>query len=220
MTMNHAPEDTVILNLHVVPDRHVGEIARAISEDLPRENQLFYLDKGKFPHMTVYMARFPKANIPAVAAKIRELLASHQPISFVQDIENKDGGFFATGGNYVEVSYKLTNDVRTLQQEIAKAVAELCWHKQANQEPIEESYYAPYTDEQKRNVRETGYDLFGQLFRPHITLSRYEDAASIPPLDNLHLGEPLNFDCTEMALYIADENGAVFEEVERFTLGA
>lgn len=69
-------------------------------------------------------------------------------------------------------------------------------------------------------MRETGYDLFGQLFRPHITLSRYEDAALIPPLDNLHLGEPLNFDCTEMALYIADENGAVFEEVERFTLGA
>lgn len=83
--------------------------------------------------------------------------------------------------------------------------------------PHEEGYFTPYTQEQQRNAEETGYDLARNLYRPHITLTRYEKD-KMPDAFAALLEVNLSFSLSEACVYKADDNGAVYERLADFSI--
>ncbi len=83
--------------------------------------------------------------------------------------------------------------------------------------PFTEAYLAPYTPEQQKNAAETGYDLARNLYRPHVSLTRYSSdhvPTKLPELPETDL----SFDIHKICVCKADDNGPVYELIKEFNL--
>lgn len=85
-------------------------------------------------------------------------------------------------------------------------------------DPFEEGYFTPYTEEQQKNAKETGYDLALNLYRPHITLTRYKEGEA-PKMFPAFAPAELSFQLNKVCIYKADDNGAVYEKLGEFVIG-
>jgi len=83
--------------------------------------------------------------------------------------------------------------------------------------PFEEDYFTPYTAEQQKNAKETGYDLAYDLYRPHITLTRYKEGR-VPEIFPGFASARLSFQLGKVCIYKADDNGAVYELLKEFPI--
>lgn len=199
--------NSLILNVCILPSPEVAATAVQLSQSLGTEDTRFVLDGvTKFPHMTAYMARFSETEIPHVLEAVEKLVASAAAFSCEQS------GYFITPGAYLEISYEKTPEFMSLHESL---IDELKGYRNRPGEEIEENYYAPYTDEQRKNARETGYDLAHDLYRPHITLTRYQEGKTpeamptFPPVE-------LSFTASTIGVFKADDNGAVYEKLGEF----
>jgi hypothetical protein len=203
------PLHSVLLNVCILPDKKVASECIQMSQSLPSENVLFALDgKKRFTHMTVFMARFPEHVIERVLQETEEVLKT------VQSFPCEQSGFFITAGNYLEVSYKRSEVMVYLQDLLIRSLKGFRYNPE---NPYEESYFAPYNKSQKLSALDTGYDLTGELYRPHITLTRYKEGnvpSKIPEFSEVSL----SFETNTIALYKADENGAVYELLKEFKI--
>lgn len=167
---------------------------------------MFALGEGLFAHMTVYMARFANTNIDKVANSVENALKS--AVSF----RCEHSGYFMTANRYLEASYRKSDGFVQLQEAIISYVAELRLNPG---KPYEEGFFAPYTAEQQQNARETGYDLAGDLYRPHVTLTRYAEG-QVPETFPALPAANLSFGLDKVGIHKADDNGAVYELVREF----
>jgi hypothetical protein len=126
----------------------------------------------------------------------------------------EQSGYFVTDGHYLEASYKKSADILKLHKDIIAAVSSFRLNPGT---PFEESYFAPYTEEQRKNAEETGYDLANNLYRPHITLARYKSERAPTDLPNLP-GESLSFKLDTVSVFRADENGSARELIKTYHL--
>lgn len=195
--------NTAILNVCILPTSSVAEQCIAISKSFEQDLVRFQLGDKLFPHMTVYMARFEEDKIDELKSRLTKVVSSLKPVHM------QHSGYFLTGGDYLEVSYRKTDAVLQFHDQIIQALKDL----RANPGEVnEESYYAPFTAEQKQNVQETGYDLAYSLYRPHVTLTRYKESQLPDKFPALPVAN-LSFTIPKIALYKADENGAIYEEI-------
>lgn len=166
---------------------------------------MFMLGADRFAHMTVYMARFHNDDIRKVIKRTAAI------IKHIRSFTCPHTGYYMTDGGYYEVSYEKSPPLTELHKELIRQNGPLRINPG---KPFIESYFAPYSEKQVANAQETGYDLAYDLFRPHITLTRYaqpERPSIFPDID-------LSFDVTKIAVYKADDNGAVYELLEEFVI--
>lgn len=200
------PKDTTILNICVIPSPEVGERCVELSRSMGSDGTMFVLGGDKFAHMTVYMARFPNAAIESVVRAVEEGLKAAK--SFCCE----HTGYFLTAGRYVEVSYRKSPEFMDLHERMIAAVKDL---RDAPGQPHEEAYFTPYNAAQQKNAAETGYDLGRELYRPHVTLTRYFEG-KVPELFPAFPQLALSFDLSTIGVYKADDNGAVYEKLAGF----
>lgn len=203
------PEDSVILNVCVIPSAEVGKQCVELSQSLKSESTLFVLDGiSKFAHMTIFMARFPNAKMADVVDAAREVAS--QSRSF----RCEHTGYFITADRYLEASYRRVKEFDELREHF---ITDLKEHRINPENPFEESYFAPYTSDQQKNACETGYDLSRHLYRPHITLTRYREGQQPSAFPGL-APAALSFPLATIGVYKADDNGAVYEKLAEFTV--
>lgn len=203
------PENSTLLNVCIFPDERVSASCVAISQSFKNDDTMFVLGGNLFAHMTVYMARFPDENIAQVVAGVESVLGS------TETFRCEHAGYFMTAGRYLEASYRKTDAFMSLHTALIQSVAGLRINPG---QPYEEGYFTPYTLEQQKNARETGYDLAGNLYRPHVTLTRYREGA-VPKVFPAIPAANLSFDLSKVCVYKADDNGAVYELVHEFYVG-
>jgi hypothetical protein len=202
------PVNSTLLNVCIIPSRQVSKDCVKLSASLGRDTTIFLLGDGKFAHMTVYMARFADDKVVDVVAATEHVLRSVNPFRC------EHGGYFLTEGRYLEVSYRRSAVLMSLHNSLIEQLAPLRINPG---NPYEEGYFAPYTTEQGRNAEETGYDLAHDLYRPHITLTRYKEGMApdkFPALPEVML----SFDLTKVCVYEADDNGAVCTLLKEFLI--
>lgn len=203
------PEDSVIINVCVIPAIQVGEQCVKLSQSLKSDGTMFVLDgEKKFAHMTVFMARFATSQIPVILSAVESALKDVAPFPCQQT------GYFMTAGRYAEVSYDKSPAFMALHELL---IASLKDYRINPGHPFEEGYFTPYTDKQQQNAKETGYDLAHDLFRPHITLTRYKEGQVPDALADFGPIE-LSFPLSKICVYKADDNGAVYEKLAEFTI--
>ncbi len=101
-----------------------------------------------------------------------------------------------------------------LHHQVVQAVKRYRYKPKA---PEYESFWGAYEDQQQKYAKQTGYDLAYDLYRPHITLTRYKEGrtpAEFPAFPQADL----SFMLPKIALYKADANGAIYEEVATFEI--
>jgi hypothetical protein len=152
------------------------------------------------------MARFCKARLPEIKADlVRET-------SRIRSFDVEHTGYFVTPGNYHEISYRRNDILFRVHKTMTRTI---CGHRYLPGNPVVENYFGEYTESQRINVRDVGYDLAGQLYRPHITITRFEaDVAAEPPVPS----DDLSFTATMIGLFEADHLGAARRLIDRFDL--
>lgn len=198
--------DSTIINICIVPNKLVSDLCIDISQNLTTPETMFALGSDKFAHMTVFMARFANTNINKVVDAARCCLVD------VGKFNCEHTGYLLTEGRYLEASYRKSPELIELHELLIKNISPLRINPGS---PYEEGYFLPYSDKQKQNAIETGYDLAYDLYRPHITLTRYSIAPEeIPEMSNADL----SFNTNRICIYKADDNGAVYELIEDFDI--
>lgn len=202
-----APKNSVIINVCVIPSDEVGKQCIEISQSLKSEGTIFMLDgKNKFAHMTVYMARFSNNQVSNVLKSVERALKGANSFAC------EHTGYFMTTGKYLEVSYRKSKSFMDLHELLINSLKN---YRINPGNPFKEDYFTPYTEEQQKNAKETGYDLAYNLYRPHITLTRYQEGHALeffPAFPSVKLSFRLNKIC----VYKADDNGAVYEQLKEF----
>ena len=202
------PANSTIINICIIPDETVGASCAAISQSLKSDTTLFTLGGDKFAHMTVYMARFADGQIPAVVESVGQALQGQSPW------QCQHSGYFLTEGRYLEVSYRKSAAFMKIHEALIATAAS---YRLNPGQPYEEGYFTPYTADQQRNARETGYDLARDLYRPHITLTRYAEGG-VPDTFPALPTAALSFAAKKICVYKADDNGAVYKQLAEFSL--
>lgn len=165
--MNDAPPKSTIVNVCILPPAEVSSQCVQLSQSLASDDTLFTLNGiSKFAHMTIFMARFADSEISHVLRATKLALSRAHPF-FCEHM-----GYFMTAGRYLEASYRRSGELTVLHESLIDALSP---YRLNPGNPFEEAYFAPYTEEQQKNAKETGYDLAHNLYRPHITLTRYKE---------------------------------------------
>jgi len=205
--MQTPPKDSVIINICIIPPDEVGKQCIDISQPLKSDSAMFVLDgKSKFAHMTIYMARFANDQVPYV------IEATEKSLKGVSSFLCEHTGYFLTSGRYMEVSYRKSKSFIELHEILINRLKD---YRINPGNPFEEGYFTPYTEEQQKNAKETGYDLAYNLYRPHITLTRYQEE-KIPETFPKFSPTKLSFQLSKVCVYKADNNGAVYELLREF----
>lgn len=203
------PKDSVIINVCVIPSDGAGRQCVELSQSLESEGTMFVLDgKSKFAHMTVFMARFSESRIPDV------LRAAEESLKTVSSFTCEHTGYFMTAGRYLEASFRRSEAFMALHELLISALSGLRINPG---QPFEEGYFTPYTKEQQENAKETGYDLAHNLYRPHVTLTRYKEG-QVPEIFPGFRPVKLSFPLGKICVYKADDNGAVYEKLGEFQI--
>lgn len=202
------PPNSTLLNICIIPTDSVSAACEVISRSFVSDNTMLTLGGDKFAHMTAYMARFEDDHIDRVIQVTKEVIES------IESFYCEQTGYFMTEGRYLEVLYRRSKEFVQLHKALIAGVAGLRINPG---QPYEEGYFTPYNQEQRQNAIETGYDLSRNLFRPHITLTRYKVnkvPRAFPALPKANLSFSLNRIC----IYKADDNGAVYERIADFNI--
>ena len=200
------PSNSIIINICIIPNEATSKSCVLLSQSLKSDDTVLFLGDGKFAHMTVYMARFAKSNVENVISATKNALKNIKPF------DCKHTGYFLTAGRYLEVSYEKSDQFMELQNALIDNIAKFRINPG---NPYEEGYFTPYNADQRRNAEETGYDLAYDLYRPHITLTRYKEGHT-PELSPSLPKSDLSFQLSTICVYLADDNGAVYEKLVEF----
>ena len=204
-----AGNETLLLNVAVMPSTEVAAQIEFLSRELTSQGTLFTVDGVSLhAHLTLYMARFGSGRITEVRERVR------QAVSALPALQLRHSGYLVTPGRYYEVSYARTDELMAAHHAVLKTLAGL---RHRPGDPVVESFFGEYGGEQRENARESGYDLAGDLYRPHITVTRFKDrldAGGLPqsPRD-------LSFEAGRIGLFAADANGAAVRFIASFDLG-
>lgn len=201
--------DTILLNVAVIPSADVSAAAVMLSQELHTLGGIFQLDGvDRFAHLTLYMARFARSDLARVQAALSVALGELETIRLTQN------GYFVTPGGYYEISYLRSPSLIHVHDKVTRALRTLRF---SPGHPVAESYFGIYTSEQQQNAQKTGYDLAGDLYRPHVTLTRFDNVPDINVLPTA--GSNLSFTATRIGSFEADSMGAARKHIAEFKLG-
>jgi len=205
--MNISDEST-IFNVALIPPAHITALVCHYSHQLKEFGGSFEVDNAShIAHLTVFMARMQDSAGATILDSVDALLRHQPPLHLMQS------GYFMTPGRYYEVSYQRSAEVLGFQHEFVKRLAPLRF---SPGRPIRETYFGQYNIRQRLNAIRYGYDLVGQLFRPHITLTRFPEPPTrpLPPPPD----QDLSFLGDRFGVFRADHLGAARVKIAEFAL--
>lgn len=202
--------DTALLNVAIIPSADVSAAAVMLSEELQTSGGIFHLDGiNRLAHLTLYMARFARCDLVGAQAALSAVSGGLSSIRLTQT------GYFVTPGGYYEISYLRSPPLLDTHDKVTRALRALRF---SPGHPPVENYFGVYSSGQQESARETGYDLAGDLYRPHITLTRFGD---VPDPNVLPRAKgDLSFTATKIGLFQADSMGAARRLIAEFDLGS
>ena len=204
--MNSIPCDIVLL-----PDDRLADKAISASRLLSDRDPLFTLKMGEFyPHMSLYMFQLDVDKIPRVEEVLGKVSAEHSHID-AQAARYSIGQGHALG--YIDPEYEVTDQLCVIQMDVIKVINPL-------RAGMRESDIAKMHDARGiklTNLQDYGYPAVGELFRPHITLTRLKEY--IPEvLDVLPDINDFSGTFTKIGLFEMGSNGTCIRKISEFDL--
>ncbi|MDP9844854.1 hypothetical protein J2853_004065 [Streptosporangium lutulentum] len=171
---------------------------------------------GLYPHISLYMANFASAQLGAVLEELGQVSERTSEIPLEADrFAGNDQGMF-------ELFYRKTEAITRLQEEIIAGLDPLRVGLR-ERDPVgrvlaDHRLVAPPVA--RANLDRHGYDEIGELFRPHITVTRFQRRDQRVPPDLLPPAESFDEVYRTLALCVMGEHGTCTEVVETFELAS
>lgn len=159
------PCDLVLLPSKELADKAI-EISGVISQ---HHDSFFTLKYGEFyPHMSLYMFQLDEADIPRIKEVLTEVANATKAIRATATNYSLGQGF---GVGYVDPEYEASNELKTLQDKIIEVVNPI----RAGMRESDIAKMQDATGLKLENLEKYGYPAIGELFRPHVTLTRLKE---------------------------------------------
>lgn len=161
---NSLPCDVVLL-----PSAELASKAIEASKATEQFDSFFTLEDGKFyPHTSLYMFQLNEPDISKIEEVLAGIAKDTNVITATATTYRLGEGF---GVGYVDPEYEATDELRALQDKVVKAVNPI----RAGMRESDIAKMQDATGIKLENLRKYGYPAIGELFRPHITLTRLKE---------------------------------------------
>lgn len=203
--MSSSPCDIVIL-----PENELATKAIEASTSLSTLDSIFILEDGKrFPHVSLFMLQIDENHLDTVQEALAVIAKS------TQTLDLQASGYVQKEG-FVDVGYEVTNSLSDLQQTVIKTVQPLA----DGMREKDKARMLEATGLALDNYQKYGFKYVGELFRPHITFTRFDSTESIPETERL-LPDPTTFNgsFTKIGLFEMGDNGTCVRKIAAWRLG-
>lgn len=157
---------TIPCDLVLLPNSDLTNKAISVSNTLSKFGSLFTLKIGKYyPHMSLYMFQLDVDDITKVEAIMQEIATSTSAIQAKATKYSLGQGF---GVGYVDPEYLLTDELAQIQDRVVAAINPV----RAGMRESDINKMQDATGIKLENLQKYGYPTIGELFRPHVTLTR------------------------------------------------
>lgn len=203
--MSSLPCDIVLL-----PSNEIAQHAVTVSNALKNSDSYFTLKIGEyFPHASVYMTQLKTADLGEVELRLAEIARSIPVISVrVKGYDQEHG--------YIGVSYEGNDLLDRVQREVVEVINPI----RDGMRLKDAKRLEGAEGKERENLEKYGYRSIGELFDPHITLTRSKltEAINLQHLET-HLSK-FNGYFTKLGLFEMGDNGTCVRKIAEFELGA
>lgn len=205
---------TISYDLVLLPSKEQSQLAIQASQQLAAQGSFFTLDDQDFyAHLSLYMFQIDIANQDACVAALRQLANRAGPQQFEQD-----GYFYQDSGHYkgyVDIAYTRNQATDSLQMQAITTFNGL----RSGMRESDKNKMADATGLKLENLQKYGCPAIGELFRPHVTLTRFPTQVE-PDLSGLP--DPALFTgmFTRIGLFEMGQNGTCIRKIAEFSLAA
>jgi len=205
--MSSLPCDIVLL-----PTLELENKAIQASNATSKYDSFFTLEIGRFyPHMSIYMFQLNDSDISKVEEVLAKIAKGTGVINALATTYSLGTGF---GAGYVDPEYEVTEELSNLQNKVVEAVNPI----RAGMRESDVRKMQDAEGSKLENLKKYGYPAIGDLFRPHITLTRLKEynprVLELLPQDvSTFSGE---FD--RLGLFEMGENGTCIRKIAEFSL--
>jgi len=205
-----------VYDIVLLPQQSVEENSIIVSRKLDQFGTEFTLQADKiFPHLSLYMVNLKMENIE----KANQLLSEIANRTTFLKLETLYYTNDFTEGMF-EITYKKNDTINRLQQDIITAINPLR-EGLRTKDPVGHiltDWLSKQEGEIRDNLEQYGYDEIGELFRPHITFTRFITRDTHVKISTLPLAKEFNGSFTKLGLFEMGENGTCIREISTFLL--
>lgn len=202
--MTSIPCDIVIL-----PTDGIAKKAIDLSKQLEQHGTLFTLEDGAyFPHASLYMTQLRVVDLDKVSSILTDIAASTPQLDLVATRYDHAEG-------YIDAEYARTEVLDSLQMTVVEAINPI----RDGMREKDKARTLTTTGKARENLEKYGYLSIGELFRPHVTLTRFADGQ---PIDADMLPEPNKFSgrFVKLGLFEMGNNGTCIRKIAEFSMGS
>ncbi|MEO6761365.1 MAG: hypothetical protein ABI220_03240 [Candidatus Saccharimonadales bacterium] len=194
-------------NVVLLPNSELADKAIATSRGLAKEPVLFTLEIGKFfPHVSIYMLQLRRADLLEAVERLKQLADRLQSFELAARKYNQEQGYF-------DIEYTKTEAIRLLQPK----VIELLNPMRDGLMPDDAKRLHNISGLKLENIKLYGFSSVGELYRPHLTLTRFfgrMDISNLPlPNANEFSGE-----FPAIGIFEMGPNGTCKRKISEFEL--
>lgn len=203
---------TIPCDIVLLPSEQQAKLAVEASQALSPQGALFTLDNQNFyAHASLYMFQMDTSNQDECIAALKSIAEQTAIQRLEQDgYVYTDSGF---GKGYVDVTYKRNSEVDGLQDQVVAVFNTL----RAGMRERDIAKMADATGVKLENLQKYGYPAIGELFRPHITLTKFP-AEIEPDLTVLPSSEIFDGVFDRIGLFEMGPNGTCIRKIAEFNL--
>lgn len=204
--------DTIPCDIVLLPNEQLAEKAIAASQTLERYDTLFTLKIGAYyPHASLYMFQLAVKDVPRLEHLLTEVVGSHK-VCDLEAVRYSLGTGFAVG--YVDPEYVVTDELRRLQETVIAAINPV----RAGMRESDIAKMRDATGVKLENLQAYGYPSVGELFRPHMTLTRLKENQP-EALDILPDATTFSGQFDRIGFFEMGTNGTCVRKIAEFPLG-
>lgn len=205
-------EDIIQLNIAYKTPTDVSEAIIDLSQRFNKDPMLYPIIDGVdfYPHVTIYFADFPNRNFEKIIETTKKL---------VRDIQRQKLIFkeLTASRRYIDVEFEKSKSLQQIHETALKAINP--FRKGYLREKYkDESYLERCNETEKENIVKYGYRNAMSLYRPHITITRFETVLQVKEAMNKIKWDIPEFEVDTLAVYEMGEHGTCKRELESFQL--
>jgi len=199
--------DSISCDVVLLPNTELSAKALSASQSLAQFDSLFTIDNNDFyAHSSLYMLELKTADLDKAVTLLQTIAKQLQPISGVATRYDQKERF-------IDAEYEVTAELSQLQMQVINTLNDVRNGMRAK----DKERMLSATGVALKNFQQYGYKPVGELFRPHITLTRFNDeptnAQSVLPDVATFSG---TFD--RLALFEMGDNGTCVRKIAEWNL--
>ena len=176
---NPAPQ-SIPCDIVLLPEQALSQRAIATSASLHSLGTLYELsDAGPLPHISLYMTQLKSHDLFEVGQLLATIASQTESFTLSADRYDQAEG-------YIDANYVRTDTLRQLQMAVINVVNPL----RDGMREKDRARLATATGVVRKNLEVYGYRGVGELFRPHLSLTRFADGT---PINTKPLPRPSDF---------------------------